>query len=392
MNIFLSRPGLVFAGGKSAEELFEAVVAADNSGIKKVKVDGGQEFFAATVNKDDFEAVTAGGGEFDSKLIRIENAALNQIKAVTQSAVNKYGTDRVGACVGSCDNLTELSSPAHKNFFEAGDFGDYSIEKQSAQYVAKFVKEKFSLGGPCTAFSTACSSSAVAIIKAAQLIKAGICDAVIAGGVDIASDTALMGFGSLEAVSPQPTNPFSKKRQGITIGEAAAFFLLSREDLDNRGIILAGYGESADAYHITSPDPSGEGAAAAMEKALKNAGLSPADIGYLNLHGTGTKFNDSMEAKAVSKVFGDYKVPCSSTKGTTGHTLGAAAALELAVCFETLKSSDRLPAQHWDGVLDEEMPELNFVCKGAEAGKINCCMSNSFAFGGANASLIIKKI
>ena len=375
MNIFLSRPGLVFAGGKSAEELFEAVVAADNSGIKKVKVDGGQEFFAATVNKDDFEAVTAGGGEFDSKLIRIENAALNQIKAVTQAAVNKYGTDRVGACVGSCDNLTELSSPAHKKFFEAGDFGDYSIEKQSAQYVA-----------------TACSSSAVAIIKAAQLIKAGICDAVIAGGVDIASDTALMGFGSLEAVSPQPTNPFSKNRQGITIGEAAAFFLLSREDLDNSGIILAGYGESADAYHITSPDPSGEGAAAAMEKALKNAGLSPADIGYLNLHGTGTKFNDSMEAKAVSKVFGDYKVPCSSTKGTTGHTLGAAAALELAICFETLKSSDRLPAQHWDGVLDEEMPELNFVCRGAEAGKINCCMSNSFAFGGANASLIIKKI
>ena len=279
---------------------------------------------------------------------------------------------------------------------EVVEFFRMKCKKQSAQYVAKFVKEKFSLGGPCTAFSTACSSSAVAIIKAAQLIKAGICNAVIAGGVDIASDTALMGFGSLEAVSPQPTNPFSKNRQGITIGEAAAFFLLSREDLDNSGIILAGYGESADAYHITSPDPSGEGAAAAMEKALKNAGLSPADIGYLNLHGTGTKFNDSMEAKAVAAIFGDISVPLSSTKAITGHTLGAAAALELAICWKALYESDKeknqgeLPLHVWDGVYDEELPRLHVVeAKSNKSSALKVCLSNSFAFGGANACLAL---
>jgi 3-oxoacyl-[acyl-carrier-protein] synthase-1 len=386
MKIFLSKPGVVCSAGKSSRELLYAVCKADNSSIKKHKVESGQDFFAASVNKEDFEPVS----NFDSKLLRIENASLNQIEKTIKCALQKYGAERVGACVGSCDNLTELSGPAHLNFFENGNFKDYSIEKQSAQYVARFVKERFGLKGPCNAFSTACSSSAGAIIKAAQLIKAGICDAVIAGGVDIASDTALMGFGSLEAISSEPVNPFSKNRHGITMGEAAAFFVLAREDLDETGIILAGYGESADAYHITSPDPEGKGAAAAMKAALNSAEMKPAEIGYLNLHGTGTKFNDSMEAKAVNEVFGEYKVPCSSTKGTTGHTLGAAAALELAVCFETLEG-DTLPAQHWDKVQDEQMPVLNIVNADDKTDKINVCMSNSFAFGGANATLIIRR-
>ena len=302
MKTYLSRPGLICAAGKDAASLFQNVCSARNSFIKKRSVISGQEFFAASVQKEDLEET---GARYDSKLLRMENYALNQISSIIEKALSKYGVNRIGTCVGSCDNLTELSGPAHQAFFTDGVFKDYSIEKQSAHYAASFIKERFGLKAPCSAFSTACSSSAVAIIKAAQLIKAGICDAVIAGGVDIASDTALMGFGSLEAISPEPTNPFSKNRHGITMGEAAAFFLLCREDLDNTGISLAGYGESADAYHMTSPDPEGKGAAAAMEGALKSAGLKPTDIGYLNLHGTGTKFNDSMEAKAVYKIFGD---------------------------------------------------------------------------------------
>ena len=417
MKIYLSRPGVVCPVGKNSRELFEAVCKADNSCIKKRLICDGIEFYTSSVNKEDFAAA---GGDFDSKLIRIENAAINQIENIVKAAVQKYGHNKVGVCVGSCDNLTELSGPAHLEYFTNGNFKDYSIEKQSAQYVARFIKERFGLLSPCSAFTTACSSSAVAIIKAAQLIKAGICDVVIAGGVDIASDTALLGFGSLEAISSEPTNPFSKNRHGITLGEAAAFFVLCREDLDKTGITLAGYGESADAYHMTSPDPEGTGAEAAMKAALKSAGLRAEDIGYLNLHGTGTKFNDSMEAKAVDRVFGSYKVPCSSTKGSTGHTLGAAAALELAICFETLQglgadaptgksgvaagdgtvastvasdtiSSFILPSQHWDKVQDEAMPVLNIVSVGDRAEKISACMSNSFAFGGANAALIIKK-
>ena len=397
MKIYLSKPGLVSAAGDNPHKLFTALQNGDNSSIKIRRVTDETSFFVAGVSKDDFEAADLPNKEFDSKLIRMENAALNQIADSVKKALQKYEPSRIGVCLGSCDNLTELSGPAHMEYFKSGDFSKYSIEKQSAQYVARFAQEKFNLAGPSCTFSTACSSSAVAIIKAAQLIKSGLCDAVIAGGVDIASDTALLGFGSLEAIAPEATNPFSKNRQGITLGEAAAFFLLCREDLDNTGTFLAGYGESADAYHMTSPDPEGSGAAKAMEEALAKAGLKAEDIGYVNLHGTGTKFNDSMEAKALDKVFASYKVPCSTTKGSTGHTLGAAAALELAVCFELLQASASeasclLPVQNWDGVQDESMPVLNIVKKGSfSPSKINACMSNSFAFGGANASLIIKK-
>lgn len=387
---------MICAAGKNSGELYDALCRADNSSIKKHKVISGQEFFAASV---DMEALDAENipADFDSKLLRLENTALNQIKDTIETAVKKYGAEKIGVCLGSCDNLTELSCPAHNEYFTSGKFNNYSIEKQSAQYAARFIKDRFCIKGPCSSFSTACSSSAGAIIKAVQLLKSGICDAVIAGGVDIASDTALMGFGSLEAISPEPTNPFSKNRHGITMGEAAAFFLLSREDLDGTGISIAGYGESADAYHITSPNPEGSGAAAAMEAALKSAGMTAKDIGYLNLHGTGTKFNDSMEAKAVSQIFADYQVPCSSTKGTTGHTLGAAGALELAVCYEVLQASKNnktsLPAQHWDKVQDETLPPLNIVNAGSpcQTEKIQACMSSSFAFGGSNTALIIKK-
>lgn len=401
MKIFIGKPGVVCAAGKNIDELWTSVINADFGGIQKKTICGNQEFYAAEVTED---GLLPSCGRYDSKLLRMEETALHQIEKTVQLAVSKYGSGRVGVCVGSCDNLTELSSAPHKKYFETGSFGEYNIERQSAHYVATYIKERYKLDGVCNAFSTACSSSGVAIIKAAQLIKSGMADAVIAGGIDIASDTTLLGFGSLEAISSEPVNPFSKNRHGITLGEAAVFFVLCREDLEDTKIVLAGYGESADAYHMTSPEPNGAGAAAAMEKALKSADIKAEQIGYLNLHGTGTKFNDSMEAKAVDAVFGSYKVPCSSTKSETGHTLGAAASLELAVCFKALQvasekeagSAPVLPAQHWDKVQDEELPVLNIIDsewqKTNNAG--NCsplkfCMSNSFAFGGSNTSLII---
>ena len=224
---------------------------------------------------------------------------------------------------------------------------------------------------------------------------------MIAGGVDIASNTVLMGFDSLEAVSSEVTNPFSANRHGITLGEAAAFFVVTADKLDEVSlpVELLGYGESADAYHMTSPDPSGVGASCAMKQALTRAELNPTDIDYVNLHGTGTKFNDSMEAKAVDSVFGNYKVPVSTTKPMTGHTLGAAGALEAAICYFSIvnnqsknKDEIKLPVQVWDGVQDSELPVLNFVGKDNKwenTGKVKICMSNSFAFGGANSCLII---
>ena len=398
MKIYLSKPGIFSAAGKNAEELWASLINGDQSGIKRYETFSGSTFFAARIDESGLQPST---GRFDMKIIRIEEAALRQIEDLIEKAKEKYGEKRIAVCVGSCDNGTEFSLAGHKKYFENGAFPeDYSIEMQSADYVSTFIAEKYSLLGPVCTFSTACSSSAGAIIKAAELIKSGICDAAVAGGIDIASDTTLDGFASLEAISEKITNPFSKNRSGITLGDGAAFFVLSKEPLDDSfpAITLLGYGESCDAHHMTSPDPSGAGAKKAIEKALANAKITPDKVDYVNLHGTGTKFNDSMEAIAINAVFGEKKVPCSTTKPITGHTLGAAAALELAVCQLAItenrgKTAPTLPPQMWDGVFDEEMPKLNFVNKNSKLDKheIKICLSNSFAFGGANACLVIAE-
>lgn len=396
-SVFFSNPAVLCAAGKNAEELWNSVVTGNQIGIKKVTALNGKEFYSARVDEELVK--NPGSSKYDMHIMRLEEKCLEQIETQISKVITLYSSERVGICVGSCDNGTEFSIAGHRVFFEKGAFEkDYSLEIQGADYVSTFIAEKYGIKGPALTFSTACSSSAGAIIKAAELIRAGICDAVIAGGVDIASDTVLMGFDSLEAVSSQVTNPFSKNRHGITLGEAAAFFVLSKEDFDNTEIELLGYGESADAYHMTSPDPSGKGAAEAMKKALNFANLKPDDIDYVNLHGTGTKFNDSMEGKAVDYVFGQKKVPVSTTKAETGHTLGAAGSLEAAVCFMAIKKNKglqteqiRLPVQVWDGEQDSEIPELNIVDKinSGNCTKVKICMSNSFAFGGSNACLIL---
>lgn len=395
--IFLSKPGIFCAAGESIQALWDSVVNGNQDGIKKVVAISGEEFFAARI---DDNKIKNSSGRFDMRIIRIEEQALNQISDIIEITKSKYGVDRIGVCVGSCDNGTEFSLAGHREYFADGVFNnDYSIEMQGADYVATFISEKYGITGPSCAFSTACSSSAGAIIKAAEMIKAGFVDAVIAGGVDIASDTTLLGFNSLGAISDEKTNPFSQNRHGITLGEGAAFFVLTKEFLseNENEIKLLGWGESADAYHMTSPDPSGKGAESSMKKALDMSFLHPSDIDYINMHGTGTKFNDSMEAKAINIVFGDNKVPVSTTKAITGHTLGASASLELAICYEALvknkgkNNNIELPLQVWDGEQDANLPELNIIDGRNKSIKkeIKTCLSNSFAFGGANASLVI---
>jgi len=401
-NIYISKPGVFCAAGKNIDELWQSVTTKNQKGIKKHKICTGDEFYAARV--DDSALKPAEYARYDMKIIRLEEAALNQIAGDIEAAKKRFGAERVAVCAGSCDNGTEFSLAAHRKFLAEGKFPqDYKLEMQGADYVATYISERFELKGPSLAFATACSSSGSAVIKAAELILSGFADAVVTGGVDIASDTALAGFSSLEAISTEITNPFSKNRHGITMGDAAAFFLLSKDSTvfssDSTTVRLLGFGESADAYHATSPNPDGQGAVCAIKAALERAGLKASQIDYLNLHGTGTKLNDSMESLAVAQVFGSGKksVPASSTKPVTGHTLGAAAALELSICYKTLiENFDEncnnilLPLQIWDGRKDPELAELNFADKnGTASGKIKTCMSNSFAFGGANVSLII---
>ncbi len=400
MELYLSRPGVMSCSGKDIGEIWESVTAGKQDAIKKVTACNGEEYFAARINE---EKLQASGARYDMKIMRIENAALDQIKDDIEAAVKKYGSDRIAVCLGSCDNGTEFSLANHRKYFDEEVFpADYNLEIQGADYVATFVAEKFGLSGPVNTFSTACSSSAGAIIKAAEMILAGIVDAAVVGGIDIASDTTLIGFSALEAVSSEITNPFSKNRHGITLGDGAAFFVLSRESLsidtsNGTSVRLLGWGESADAYHMTSPDPSGAGAEKAIRRAMQSAGISAENVGYINLHGTGTKFNDSMESKAVYAAMEGKPVPVSSTKAVTGHTLGAAAALEAAICWKALVENQdkndniKLPHQVWDGQRDEELPELNFIDSKSKAvkGELKICLSNSFAFGGANACLVL---
>ncbi|MBQ9630189.1 MAG: beta-ketoacyl-ACP synthase [Treponema sp.] len=403
-EIFISKPGLVCAAGKNSDELWLSALNGNQKGIVKTHSISEKEFYVAKVSDSVLQKSDA---RYDTRLIRLANIATGQIEEEITSVIARYGKERVAVCCGSCDNGTELSTNAHKEFVESGHFpSTYKLEMQGADYPASFIAEKYEILGPSLAFSTACSSSTLAIIKAYELIQAGLADAVIAGGVDVVSDTVLLGFDSLEAVSPEITNPFSKNRKGITLGEGAAFFVLAKDSFKNSpSIRLLGFGESTDAYHMTSPEPSGQGAEQAMRNALMHAKLKPSDIDYINLHGTGTKFNDSMEAQAVWRIFSNT-VPCSTTKPLTGHTLGAAGALELAVCYNALSknigkstSEIRLPTQVWDRQKDSELPAINIVDnvsedtnnknKVVEKNKIRTCLSNSFAFGGSNASIII---
>ena len=239
-KIYLSEPAVVTSFGIGVEKLWNAVLTGDNSAMKRVKVANGQEFWAARVDEI---GLKASYGRYDMKIIKIENAALEQLTNAVEKAKTKYGAERIAVCIGSCDNGSEFSLQAHRKYFAEGVFSSaYNLEMQGADYVATFAKEKFGLSGITMAFSTACSSSATALVKAAQLIKSGLCDAVIAGGADIASDTTLLGFGALEAISENKTNPFSANRSGITLGEGAAFFLVSREKISDESIILAGWG------------------------------------------------------------------------------------------------------------------------------------------------------
>jgi len=218
-------------------------------------------------------------------------------------------------------------------------------------------------------------------------LNAGLADAVIAGGADSLCSFTIAGFQSLEAVSPVRCNPFSVNRRGINIGEGAALFLMTRKPGPVR---LAGAGESSDAHHMSAPDPTGRGALLAIAQALEHGRVSPHDIDYINLHGTGTVQNDAMESDAVSRLFGE-RTYCSSTKPVTGHALGAAGAIEAALCWLTLADNPerRLPPHWWDGEADPNLRPLHLVDPGQVASRpLRYALSQSFAFGGSNAALL----
>ncbi|MGH8355751.1 MAG: beta-ketoacyl-ACP synthase, partial [Pseudomonas sp.] len=323
-------------------------------------------------------------------------AAALEIEAEIRQAIARYGRGRIGVVLGTSTSGIHEATRGISGYLADGQFpADYHYEQQELVAPAAFLAAWLQLSGPAYVISTACTSSARALLSARRLLALGVCDAVLCGGVDSLCQLTLNGFSALEAMAAERCNPFSRNRSGINIGEAAALFLMTRERLtpEARPVALLGAGANSDAYHISAPEPQGRGARQAMHAALADAGLDAAQIDYLNLHGTATAHNDAMESQAVAAVF-PAGVPCSSTKPLTGHCLGAAGALEAAFCWLSLSQYNRdrlLPPHLWDGAADPELPALDLVAPGARLNGSGPrrMMSNSFAFGGNNIALIL---
>lgn len=309
-----------------------------------------------------------------------------------RQAIARHGRDRVGVFLGtSTAGILQTELAYRRRDPKTGALpADFHYRTTHNSFsLAEFTRDYFGLEGMALAISTACSSSAKVFAAAARQLALGSIDAAIVGGVDTLCLTTLYGFASLQLTAANPCRPYDAERNGISIGEGAAFALLERADgVANTpaagSILLLGTGESSDAYHMSSPHPEGLGARLAMQAALRSAGLEPADIDYINLHGTATPANDAAEGKAVAALFGDT-VPCSSTKGATGHTLGAAGAVEAVICALAL-TDGFLPGSPGTQSRDPALP-IDYLLQG-RAGTVRHALSNSFGFGGSNCSLI----
>jgi len=312
-------------------------------------------------------------------------------QAVHASAAH-YGSRRIGVFIGTSTSGILQTELAYRRLDpQTGalpDEFDYQ-HQHNAFSVAHFVRRRLGLEGPAVSVCTACSSSAKAFAAAQRLIAAGLIDAAVVGGVDSLCLTTLYGFHSLQLISPEPCRPFDAQRDGLSIGEAAAFALLERapNSLDEAEVLLLGAGESSDAYHMSHPHPEGAGALSAMRAALQSGGVSPPQIDYINLHGTGTPSNDSTESRAVEVLFG-RETPCSSTKAATGHSLGAAGALEAVICAIALQAG-LMPAGLNVSELDPQL-HINYLT-GPRRAALQRVLSNSFGFGGANCALLFGR-
>lgn len=337
--------------------------------------------------------LTGALAHYDCRNHRLAALAMEQdgFRERVAAARRHYGADRVAVILGtSTSGLRHTEMCYQRRFAQGSEALDADLRYPYTHTVfalAAFCRALLGLGGPAMVVSTACSSSAKAIAATHRFIRAGLCDAAVTGGVDTLCATTLYGFKSLELLSPQPSTPWGLGRTGINIGEGAGFLLLERDPAEDGQHWLLGYGESSDAHHISAPHPEGEGAVQAMQAALTCAGLAPNDIDYINLHGTGTPANDRAEDRAVTRIFGG-SVMASSTKGATGHTLGAAGAIEAALCLTCIEGG-LLPGTQGTRVQDPELSlrVLEF-CRPAAPARV---LSNSFGFGGSNCSLIMGR-
>ena len=337
----------------------------------------GKRFYFGKIERD-FEPINE--PNYDLRCNRILKYLVDKLD------LTGFEKDEIGIVIGTTNSgIGEFEKNGNKHHAELGN-------------PAEFLKWYLGTTNYAAGVSTACTSGIKAFATAVKLLENNVCKAVIAGGVDAIAPMPSYGFHALEVLSHEKTNPFSKNRSGISLGEGGALFLLTKPDKlsprpigDIENIEILGIGETSDAYHSATPDPEGTQAAIAIQQALDNAGLNAEDIDYINLHGTGTVSNDLMEANAIYKIFGS-KVPASATKPLTGHCLGAAASVESYICYEILKGQRALPIHEYDGEYDETLPKINLVNKNTPQKDIKTCMCTSFGFGGTNAAIIFGKV
>lgn len=384
--IFLNHAGICCALGNSIDDVESALFAEGiSSPLRK-----SDQYSPGTIQPlgqihSEFQTIDI--ADENSRNNRILAQALRPLRDEIEQLKSRYGSDRIGVIIGTSTSGVAEGETAMQHI--DGEFqlaAGYRYRTQELSAPSRFAARWLGLNGPTWSVSSACTSGGKALASAARLLKTGAVDAVIAGGVDSLCKMTVNGFGSLAVTSTELCLPFSQNRRGVNIGEGAAVFIVSHE---TGPVCLAACGETSDAHHISSPEPEGRGAEAAMRQALAAASLTPADIAYINLHGTATRQNDLMESLAIHRVFGE-DVACSSTKPLTGHTLAAAGAIEAAFCWLTLKRKDgRLPPHLWDGVRDPDICGMQGLGHQQLTTQPKAVMSNSFAFGGNNLSLIM---
>ena len=374
-----------------ASAVFAEKLTLDDTIIK------GDKFYFGKLEQD-FESID--NDRYDLRCNRVLKYLVDKLD------LSSFRKDEIGIVIGTTNSgVEEFETTENKHHAELGN-------------PAEFLKWYLGTTNYAACVSTACTSGAKAFSTARKLLENGVCKAVIAGGVDTLASMPSYGFHALEVLSHERTNPFSKNRDGISLGEGGALFVLTKaanvgrdceitDEYSTRGdcrvgktqcphkndgairpVTLLGIGETSDAYHSATPDPDGVQAVKAIQDALDDANLKPEDIDYINLHGTGTISNDLMEANAIYRVFGD-KVPASSTKPYTGHCLGAAASIEAFICYQILKGERNLPIHKFDGEYDETLPKINLVTENTPQKDVKVCMSTSFGFGGTNAVVIL---
>lgn len=362
-----------------------SAVFADKLTLDDTIIKGGKFYFGKL--EKDFEPIDV--ERYDLRCNRVLKYLVDKLD------LSGFEKDEIGIVIGTTNSgIQEFEDSENKHHAELGN-------------PAEFLKWYLGTKNYAASVSTACTSGTKAFSTAVKLLQNDVCKVVIAGGIDTLAAMPSYGFHALEVLSHEKSNPFSKNRDGISLGEGGALFVLTKDvkiqkcldvksitnvgricKSDNEIVALLGIGETSDAYHSATPDPEGVQAVRAIQLALDDAGLKAEDIDYINLHGTGTVSNDLMEANAIYKVFGD-NVPASSTKPFTGHCLGAAASIEAFICYQILKGKRNLPIHKYDNEYDENLPKINLVNSNTENKKINTCMSTSFGFGGTNAVVIM---